>query len=34
MTQSQRNLPMSHLFDPYQIGNLALANRIAIAPMC
>ncbi|MWL89277.1 MULTISPECIES: NADH:flavin oxidoreductase/NADH oxidase [unclassified Cupriavidus] len=25
---------MSHLFDPYKIGGLALANRIAIAPMC
>lgn len=25
---------MSHLFDPYAIGNLKLANRIAIAPMC
>ncbi|WP_454766665.1 NADH:flavin oxidoreductase/NADH oxidase [Cupriavidus campinensis] len=25
---------MSHLFEPYKIGNLALANRIAIAPMC
>lgn len=25
---------MAHLFDPYQIGNLDLANRIAIAPMC
>lgn len=25
---------MSHLFDPYKIGNLALSNRIAIAPMC
>ncbi|RZT39451.1 NADH:flavin oxidoreductase/NADH oxidase [Cupriavidus agavae] len=25
---------MSHLFDPYKIGDLELANRIAIAPMC
>ncbi|MGO4305814.1 NADH:flavin oxidoreductase/NADH oxidase [Cupriavidus sp. RAF12] len=25
---------MPHLFDPYKIGNLELANRIAIAPMC
>ena len=25
---------MPHLFDPYRIGNLELANRIAIAPMC
>ncbi|NYI01861.1 NADH:flavin oxidoreductase/NADH oxidase [Cupriavidus plantarum] len=25
---------MSHLFDTYAIGNLELANRIAIAPMC
>lgn len=25
---------MSALFDPLQIGNLHLANRIAIAPMC
>ena len=24
----------SHLFDPLQIGNLRLANRIVIAPMC
>ena len=25
---------MPHLFDPYRIGELALSNRIAIAPMC
>ena len=25
---------MSHLFDPLQLGNLRLANRIVIAPMC
>ena len=25
---------MSHLFEPLQIGRLALANRIVIAPMC
>ena len=25
---------MSHLFSPYALGPLALANRIAIAPMC
>ena len=25
---------MPHLFDPYRIGNLEIANRIAIAPMC
>jgi 2,4-dienoyl-CoA reductase-like NADH-dependent reductase (Old Yellow Enzyme family) len=25
---------MSHLFAPFQIGGLALANRIVIAPMC
>ena len=25
---------MSQLFTPYKIGNLELANRIAIAPMC
>ncbi|MDB5818909.1 MAG: NADH:flavin oxidoreductase, Old Yellow Enzyme family [Rhizobacter sp.] len=25
---------MSHLFDPFQIGELSLANRIVIAPMC
>jgi 2,4-dienoyl-CoA reductase-like NADH-dependent reductase (Old Yellow Enzyme family) len=25
---------MSHLFSPYAIGPLALANRIVIAPMC
>ncbi len=25
---------MSHLFSPYSIGNLELANRIVIAPMC
>lgn len=25
---------MSHLFSPYSIGPLALANRIVIAPMC
>jgi len=25
---------MSHLFSPYSLGSLELANRIAIAPMC
>jgi 2,4-dienoyl-CoA reductase-like NADH-dependent reductase (Old Yellow Enzyme family) len=25
---------MTHLFDPLQLGNLRLANRIVIAPMC
>jgi 2,4-dienoyl-CoA reductase-like NADH-dependent reductase (Old Yellow Enzyme family) len=25
---------MSRLFDPWQIGELRLANRIIIAPMC
>ena len=25
---------MSQLFSPYQLGSLALANRIVIAPMC
>jgi len=25
---------MSHLFEPFRIGELALANRIVIAPMC
>lgn len=25
---------MSQLFSPYQLGNLTLANRIVIAPMC
>src|ERR1700741_1524068 len=25
---------MSHLFSPYELGPLQLANRIAIAPMC
>src|ERR1044071_6850103 len=25
---------MSHLFSPYALGPLELANRIAIAPMC
>jgi 2,4-dienoyl-CoA reductase-like NADH-dependent reductase (Old Yellow Enzyme family) len=25
---------MSHLFEPFTIGSLALANRIVIAPMC
>ena len=25
---------MSHLFEPWQIGSLQLANRIVIAPMC
>src|SRR3954466_1060677 len=25
---------MSHLFQPLQLGNLQLANRILIAPMC
>src|SRR5215831_4787783 len=25
---------MSHLFDPFRIGELELANRIVIAPMC
>ena len=25
---------MSHLFSPTSIGNVALANRIVIAPMC
>jgi len=25
---------MSHLFSPYALGSLELANRIAIAPMC
>src|ERR1043165_4925330 len=25
---------MSRLFDPFQIGELRLANRILIAPMC
>lgn len=25
---------MSQLFSPYQLGNLSLANRIVIAPMC
>jgi 2,4-dienoyl-CoA reductase-like NADH-dependent reductase (Old Yellow Enzyme family) len=31
--KSQRH-PMSHLFDPLQLGPLRLANRIVIAPMC
>jgi 2,4-dienoyl-CoA reductase-like NADH-dependent reductase (Old Yellow Enzyme family) len=26
--------PMSHLFSPWQLGPLALPNRIVIAPMC
>jgi 2,4-dienoyl-CoA reductase-like NADH-dependent reductase (Old Yellow Enzyme family) len=26
--------PMTHLFDPLQLGQLRLANRIVIAPMC
>ncbi len=25
---------MSHLFSPWRLGNLALSNRIVIAPMC
>ena len=25
---------MSHLFSPYALGPLALANRIVVAPMC
>ncbi len=25
---------MSHLFSPYTLGPLTLANRIVVAPMC
>jgi 2,4-dienoyl-CoA reductase-like NADH-dependent reductase (Old Yellow Enzyme family) len=25
---------MTKLFEPIQVGNLTLANRIVIAPMC
>jgi 2,4-dienoyl-CoA reductase-like NADH-dependent reductase (Old Yellow Enzyme family) len=27
-------LPQAHLFTPYRVGGLELANRIVIAPMC
>src|ERR1700753_433039 len=27
-------MPQAKLFTPFQVGNLALANRIVIAPMC
>ena len=27
-------MPQSHLFTPFKVGNLALDNRIVIAPMC
>jgi 2,4-dienoyl-CoA reductase-like NADH-dependent reductase (Old Yellow Enzyme family) len=30
----EREVTMSHLFDPLQLGSLRLANRIVIAPMC
>jgi 2,4-dienoyl-CoA reductase-like NADH-dependent reductase (Old Yellow Enzyme family) len=27
-------VPMSRLFEPITLGGVALANRIAVSPMC